>query len=977
MAGKSIDKNDIIKDGAIESIIKDFQGLYEQIEASSDALKSMAGSLKEIKMPTGNAKSLAEFEAKSRDVNNVYENKIVLEKELIKLDQEKAKLDAIKTKNEIAQTKELERQIKAEERRTVSIQRASREYVKLSKYLTDIRNRYNDLQAKQAQYHVMTHQEISDLEQLGNEVVELDAKLKQIDSNSGQFQRNVGNYAQAWNGLGNSINQITRELPAFTYSVQTGFMAISNNIPMFVDEIAKISKVNKTLRAEGKETTSVLNQVASALFSWQTALSLGVTLLTVYGKEIGNWVSELWGADEALESLNQRQVEFNKSRIEGRKDAQSEIIELRKNLAVVKDQTLSMDIRKEALKQLRQSYYYMFKDLTDAQILEGNYSDAVTKTTKALEKRKALERQTDISVENRKRRIEIEAELELIQGQIPALQERLKLRKQQAMGDAQFSGALANAENTYSKALKERAVIAKELELLNKNEIENEAEIIRLKKETIELDIKEEKESKTKKKKDDTIDYAKAIRDLNTALIENDRVRTISELTNKLQDDIDSIQAKGIKALEYRVTLERKYYEDLIDIHYRYNQIDKKEKDEELKLQIEHNKKMRAEQMAFYDLYIGNEERKRNLETLKNFYNDRGLAYIKYGKDKEKFDEAITKAELEMNIKRLQDSIDLNNARLEVETESYEKLSAIKNRTLTDDETKEKDSYGRSIGELKNNIQNANIELQTFRFQQAEKSVSLYKKLADNFSSFIKAIQIKMDQVFDKQINNENRLIDRSKQRIDYLTQASALGTQTATGSILAEERKQEEAYRRIEKIQKNQARMQFITGILSSWNSKIASGTNATKALGSTISESAVLGAALKSLPSFDVGADRLTEQGKGIDNKRGFLAINHPNERIMTAEQNKEIGYDVPNSLVTSVMKSFNKGDLDNKTVIVQPNYGDIIKPLQDTLDKGFSKITTINYDVEKATELVLKVTKERISNGNKTIDHRKFKA
>ena len=98
-----------------------------------------------------------------------------------------------------------------------------------------------------------------------------------------------------------SLAQITREMPAFANSAQTGFMALSNNIPIFFDAISQVKNLNKELQAQGKPTVSVLQQLAGALFSWQTLLSVGVTLLTVYGKDIVAWTQKLISGNKALE----------------------------------------------------------------------------------------------------------------------------------------------------------------------------------------------------------------------------------------------------------------------------------------------------------------------------------------------------------------------------------------------------------------------------------------------------------------------------------------------------------------------------------------------------------------------------------------------------------------------------------------------------------------------------------------------------
>lgn len=147
----------------------------------------------------------------------------------------------------------------------------------------------------------------------------LDKRLKGIDSNLGQYGRGVGNYKSQWDGLGNAINQLTREAPAFAVSLQTGFLAISNNIPILADQIQRIRNENAALRQEGLKTIPVWKQVLSSALSWQTALSVGITLLTVYGKDVIEWTSNLFkstsaarGAEEAIKDLSSSSGDFSK-----------------------------------------------------------------------------------------------------------------------------------------------------------------------------------------------------------------------------------------------------------------------------------------------------------------------------------------------------------------------------------------------------------------------------------------------------------------------------------------------------------------------------------------------------------------------------------------------------------------------------------------------------------------------------------------
>ena len=113
---------------------------------------------------------------------------------------------------------------------------------------------------------------------------------------------NANRSKTGFNGLNNSINQISRELPAFGLSANIGFLAISNNLPILVDEINKVRLANKLLAADSQVTTSVFKQLVGALFSWQTALSLGVTLLTIYGGKIVEMISNLFKGKEVITS---------------------------------------------------------------------------------------------------------------------------------------------------------------------------------------------------------------------------------------------------------------------------------------------------------------------------------------------------------------------------------------------------------------------------------------------------------------------------------------------------------------------------------------------------------------------------------------------------------------------------------------------------------------------------------------------------
>lgn len=174
-----------------------------------------------------------------------------------------------------------------------------------------------------------------------NAAKELDNRLKTIDGAVGKYGRNVGNYASGWNGLANSVNQLTREAPAFANSLNTGFMALSNNIPILYDEINNLIIKNKELAASGKPTESVFKSLAASLLSWQTVISVAVTLLTVYGEELVNLAMGINATDKEISKMN-------KSFADSKNVITEEMISLRVLTDIVNDNTQSQSNRKSA-----------------------------------------------------------------------------------------------------------------------------------------------------------------------------------------------------------------------------------------------------------------------------------------------------------------------------------------------------------------------------------------------------------------------------------------------------------------------------------------------------------------------------------------------------------------------------------------------------------------------------------------------------
>lgn len=138
---------------------------------------------------------------------------------------------------------------------------------------------------------------------LEQETAAIYKEMIRLQEATGNHRLSVGNYAKSWDGLGVSVSQVVRELPAAAVSLNTFFLGISNNIPIVIDEIKKVREQNRALAAEGKPTVSVTKQIVKALFSWQTALVVVLYALSAHGKEILHWIQVMWSGQKTVADM--------------------------------------------------------------------------------------------------------------------------------------------------------------------------------------------------------------------------------------------------------------------------------------------------------------------------------------------------------------------------------------------------------------------------------------------------------------------------------------------------------------------------------------------------------------------------------------------------------------------------------------------------------------------------------------------------
>ncbi len=495
-----------------------------------------------------------------------------------------------------------------------------------------------------------------------NNIGKLNQQLKDIDAQMGNYQRNVGNYASGWNGLNVSIQQIARELPALSVGANTFFLAISNNLPMFVDELKKARVEYELLKKSGQTATPVFKQVLGSLFSWQTALVVGITLLSSYGGEITKWVGSLFDARKEIDYLKQIQEDLNKAQKEGVEKAQDEAVKLDILYKAAVNLNKPMGERKKAVEELKKQYPSYFKNISDENILAGKAADSYQRLSNAILASAKARAVQDRLVEQAKQKLDLEdqlAEKEEKRAKLESARDKMKAQYESSQG-----AAMDTARDMYGKLNKQVEDLDKEIgSLLNQlyqadkasKEIASSINI---------GDVTFDPHS-ADKASDDLMQYMKGIRskmaDLSVSLIEDEHQRNIAAIEKGYNDQIAAIKGYSEEENKLREMLAQERMQKIA-----------KENEEYTKKLAEADEKRIEEKKKHTDEILRLEEEQSSLRiaaTSTGYKELENIVTANYAKglmSRKEYDEAMRELEKKAANEQLQIQIDAAEKMIEI-----------------------------------------------------------------------------------------------------------------------------------------------------------------------------------------------------------------------------------------------------------------------------------------------------------------------
>ena len=723
-------------------------------------------------------------------------------------------------------------------------------------------------------------------------------ELKSMDAQMGNYQRNVGNYASHWNGLGMSVQQVARELPSLAVGWNTFFLAISNNLPILADEIKKANAEFKAMRESGMKGIPVWKQLTGAIFNWQTALVIGITLLSVYGKDLVNWISGLGRAKKALDSATIAQLALNNATKEGIKNSISETNKLNILYKMANDTSRSIIERKQAVDELQAIYPEYFKNLSDEAIMTGRASDAYNMAkNNIIELSKAKVKLSEID------KLSVRAQ-ELSMQAAGKLLELRKAEKEPDYVDP-YSGEIIKAADRVGKLREEYNGITEELRNIYKAQqaIVSTIKVSDIATSEGDLEKQRELERLAKEQAKYQEDIAKRLSETRISLIDDEYEKERQTAQKKYEENIASIKGNSEEENELRKNYEQILQDELLAIDKNY--LDKKDEEERKRIESIMKYEMDRKKNDYAAKSIDNSrDMQRDIREQATLYEQGIITKKEYEKRKAQITQDYAIIETERTMALLQELINvqgisdeerlrLKEALAEEEIKLIEKV--IDAHTKARDEENESDKkywedIQSSIDKLKNVSDDAVDGLGTLFGGITELILKMVKDgklgledLLASAAAISEGLSTMVIGMYDRQIEKieerqkkNEEAAEEEKERIEDLVNSGVISTEVGEARKRAAEQTTADKNKELEKqkaeIQQKQAKWDKANSIIQA---TIATSLAVTKALPNFVIAAIVsaMGAAQIAM----IAAQPIPKYAKGTKDKShpGGLAI------------------------------------------------------------------------------------------------------
>jgi hypothetical protein len=196
------------------------------------------------------------------------------------------------------------------------------------------------------------------------------------------------------------------------------------------------------------------------MFSWNSIISVGVTLLASYADVIIDWVSDMIKGQTTLSALGKAMKDntiimeaLTRSRLTGEKNAQQELVHLKLLYTATQNHTLSLNERKKAINEIKNLYPDYFKGISDETILASDATEQYNKLSDAIIASARARAAEDIMVKNQVRYLGNNDKLKTLAPQLENINKELNaaIKSNKEINQMQITGGSTLAVGTGSR----------------------------------------------------------------------------------------------------------------------------------------------------------------------------------------------------------------------------------------------------------------------------------------------------------------------------------------------------------------------------------------------------------------------------------------------------------------------------------------------------------------------------------------------
>ena len=250
--------------------------------------------------------------------------------------------------------------------------------------------------------------------------------------------------------------------------------------------------------------------------------------------------------------------------------------------------------------------------------------------------------------------------------------------------------------------------------------------------------------------------------------------------------------------------------------------------------------------------------------------------------------------------------------------------------------------------------------------EEEKKQAELLKKQFEDRNEIIDAATDKFIENADARIDKLDEEIDAAQRQSDFYKQLAAEGNIEAKESLAEQNAIIAEAEAKKQKIERRKQAVELVSSTIQSFNNELGEGKSTQEALKEALTGTATITALIASLPTFLEGTEDTGTHGQGVDGKGGFHAVLHPNERVLTKEQNSMIG-GYSNSQVAEIMQNHRLGNFNLiETTNNQQDFS-ILEGKMDAIEKAIINKPETNIELGQitSTSMMIAQTKKRGKN------------